>query len=712
MARVPLCIFLAVIAALTAAPARAWVPRSASVPAVKASAPPPFDASLTAPQWKSATTFAHFYDFTDHRAARHATVAYLLYDDKNLYFAVHCEQRGIPITAAQTVDHAGIGSDDHVALNFETSGSGSRVYQFRVNPHGIHDEYSSENARYAPSWKSVATVLPNGDWNAMMIIPLKDIRSNGGVVSWQVNVARLIAAKSEEYTWAYEPTMNDIGSSQFWPELTGLRLSQHAARPKARADIYTLGAAGTDRGLFQDGVGQFVQTKQRTLGVDVTVPVTNTLSFVGTLNPDFSNVEQDQTTIAPQEFQRQYNEYRPFFSQGAQYLNSLPGVNINSADIPFYSPNIGIFDRGFKFEGTQGHAQIGALNAGGPGFNDSAFGYQVNTPDNAFTYAFQGVDAQHTGLSDRMLGGAIATTNPHSGFFALTKYQFERGTLVSDPAQGGDFQIGSGVQTSHWLALAKYQDIGPEYAPVDAYITENDVRGPQIYVQYSGSGRHGVKSYQVLAGADRFVDRSGAAHQSDVFANLTSTFDDQLSFTYGVSTSELRVYTAAYPFYQGAVVLPFNAQSLALGYRDGTPSPIDATYNWGPFANGAGQPVYLQQPGISATRSFGRYGISVAFNGNIEHAMNALAPPLDSQWYRSLSLTRTFGRNTSLAVGLRGINGMGGYGLPGTNLALSFHERFVNLDELYVEYGTPAAAATLNRFIVKFVFHAGGESGT
>ena len=85
---------------------------------------------------------------------------------------------------------------------------------------------------------------------------------------------------------------------------------------------------------------------------------------------------------------------------------------------------------------------------------------------------------------------------------------------------------------------------------------------------------------------------------------------------------------------------------------------------------------------------------------------------LDSQWERSLSVTRSFGKDTSLALGLRGINGDGGFAQPGTNLAVSFHQRFKSLDELYVDYGTPASITTLNRFIVKYVFHVGGDTGT
>ncbi|MDQ2865920.1 MAG: hypothetical protein M3R51_06805 [Candidatus Eremiobacteraeota bacterium] len=704
------------IAALHPIPARAWVPHTASVAAVKVSTPPKLDGTMADPAWRKGVVFDNFYDFTNHRAAAQTTVGYLLYDDRNLYVAVHCRQAGIAITAVQNVDHAGVATDDHISLNLETSGSGARVYQFRANPHGIHDEYSSENSRYAPDWQSTATVSPNGDWSLVMVIPLRILRAQGGQKqNWQIDLVRFIAATNDEYTWAYDDTMQSVGSSQYWPHLTGLQIPASASRPKPRADAYVLGSAGPDRGIFQNGIGNFQPLHARPYGVDVTVPLTNTLAFVGTLNPDFSNVEEDQTTIAPQEFQRQYSEYRPFFAQGANYINVLPGTNINSSDIQFYSPSIGVFDRGLKIEGTQGLASIGLLNVIGDGFDDTAFGYSFSRPDNSLTLALDGVAANHTGLRDDTFGYAAATTNPRNGVFALARITMDRGTNIENPAEANDFQLSAGMQNTHTLALVKYADIGPQYNPVDGYLQINDLRGPQAFYQYTGNGPKGspIKSYQVLFGADRFVDRSGAAHQADLFSNASVTLKNLVTLQYGQTTSNLRSYSNAYPAYTGSQVIAFNNQNVSFGYRDGTPSPVDASYSWGPFANNSFQPIFLQQLSVSTSLQKGRFGVSFAYNGAIEHALpNSPAPPLDSQWLRSVALTRSFGKNASLAIGLREINGNGGYALPGANLALSYHQRFNNLDELYVDYGTPAAISTLNRLIVKYIFHVGGQTGT
>jgi hypothetical protein len=696
----------------TLQPAQAWTPHTETVAAVKAASPPSTDPSLADVNWNIGTTFSDFFDFTNHRATAHATVAHLLYDSQNLYFSVHCNQSGIPIVAAQTIDHAGLANDDHVSLNLETSGSGGRVYRFSVTPRGIHDEHDSENARYAPNWQSTAKILPDGSWNAVMVIPLSEIRAQGGAQqSWQVNVVRYIASTNDVSTWAFDATMADVTASQYWPHLTGLQIVSTAVRARPHADVYALGSLGHDRGVFQNGIGDFQQQRSRMYGADVTVPLTNTVAFVGTLNPDFSNIEQDQTTIAPQEFQRRYNEYRPFFAQGADYVANLPAANVNSADLLFYSPNIGIFNRGLKLEGTQGLSQIGAINVIGNGFNDSVFGYTWNKPDNSLTLAVNGVNANHSGLRDNAFGYGVATSNPHSGVFTIAHLASDRGTLISAPRQANDEQVAIGIQNSRTFAILAYKDIGPQYNPVDGYVSLNDVRGPQALYQYTGAGgMRQIKSYILSVGGDRFVDGSGAAHQVDVFSSASVTFTNLVQLEYSQHTSGLRFYGNPYPAYSQPFVIPFNSQKLSFGYKDGTPAPVDASYSWGPFANNDLQPVFLQQISVSTTRPFGRWSVSLEYDGVLERAQpGSLAPRVDSQWLRSFALTRTFGKSASFAVGLRDISGAGGYATPGTNLSFAFHQRFSGLNELYIDYGTPAATSTLNRWTVKYVFHAGGS---
>jgi hypothetical protein len=720
--------------------ATAAVTETQSFPAVKAASPPPLDAALADPVWQTALQAQNFTNFTDQAPAKLPTTAYLLYDDKNLYVGFVAEQPGVPITATQGVNDVGLGLDDSVTIGIDPSGSGARTYAFTVTPRGVRYETSSESSRYQPLWAAVATRTQAG-YRVMMVIPLTDMRLSGArEQSWRVDFTRRVAATGDLYTWAYDPASNAYCSnnsvstttycdSTRWPLVTGIAVAGAAARPRPYADVYALGSGGSDHNVFETTPGSFTTQPARPIGLDATVPLTTTLSFVGTLNPDFSNVEADQTVIAPQEFPRNYTEYRPFFAQGFNYIDALPHVNVNGpGNVIFYSPALGIVNSGFKIEGTSGQNAIGALDATGDGFDDQAVGYGNARPDGSLSFSLEAVDAHHPGISDQTWGVGGAYANLHSGLQPLFIFEQERGTLVSAASLAQTITPGIILQHGPILIGVLWRDVGPEFAPIDGYNRINDIDGPQAVVAYNGVGGKGsaIKSYSLTAIGDRYVDRSGAVHEADVLGSAGVTLKSLLSLTVSGGASELRSYADAYPAYTDPEENPFNQTGIAIGYKDGTPSPTDFSYSFGPFGvycpgsapqpllcNGETQtyaPAFVQQLDVSTTRQIGHgYGLALEFGGTLEHGID---DPSDSQWLRRLSLTRSFGSEGQLAIGLRSISGTGGFAAPGVNLAVSYHQRLANQSQLYLEYGTPAAIATLHRFIVKYVLHVGGAAGT
>ena len=693
--------------------AHASVPHTAVVRAFKADHAVPLDASLRDPAWQTALTASNFINFTLLRPATHETIAYFLYDDRNLYIGFRCVQTGVPIVATQTIDHSGVGSDDHVTVWIDTSGNGSRTYSFSANPRGVSSETSSENTRYAPAWRTAAATS-GGDYTVMMEIPLAVLRAQSSASqTWRINFERYVANTNEDDTWAFEPAQTSVSNPQYWPQLAGIVLGKSATRPKPHADIYALGSLGSQRNIFQDGYENgaplFEPENARAVGVDATYPFTNTLAFVGTLNPDFSNVEEDQATIAPQEFAKVYTEYRPFFSQGAQYINAVPQVGLlGSSNQLFYTPSIGIFDRGLKIEGTAGQNAIGVLNVIGPGFNDNAYGYAYVRPDNTFSVSTEGVLLNQDGISDDTFAFGSTQTNPHSGQYTDILVATESGTLVTQPGTAQAFTLNEGLRNQHWNLQGIYNNIGPEYEPLDGYTQVNDIRGPGAIAGYSnvGSAQSAIQSYSISVFGDHYFDRSGNVRQADVNAFYSLTFKNLISVSGFFGPSELRSYAQGYPIYSGGVTDWYNRRQIVLGYKNNTSSPIDVSYTWGPFGG-----YYVQQTASSISRVYGLYGITLEWDGNIERTA-AGAPIFNSQWLRRVSLSRSFGRNATLAINYRSINGTGGYSEPGANLALLYEQRFNNADMLYLEYGTPAAPATLHRFIVKYVFHVGGATGT
>ncbi len=744
MLRFVVCTLLAF--ALLGAPVRAAVRASFSFTVARAPHPLPLDAGLSDPAWAAGKVpdgTGPWENATTRSPATLATTAYMLYDDTNLYVGFKAAQESVPIVATQTTNDVGFGIDDFVGIGLDTSGAGSQAYYFETTPRGVRYEQANENVRFRPRWNAAARA-GNGEWSAMMIIPLDVLRvPHGGAQGWRLNFVRSVATRGEHISWVWDPIMQDAPSGT-WPTFAdtrfwaagGLQLAASAAtRPKPRADVYALGSVGEDRNLFQQANGTFLPMNVRMVGGDVSYPLTPTIRFVGTLNPDFSNVEIDQQTIAPQEFQRQLVEYRPFFAQGAAFINAASGPRtpagtyVNPANLVFYSPSVGPFDSGAKVEGTFGNQSFGALTFHGYDetsnntFSDQAYGYEHAVQGGSFIYWSDGVFANHSiAGTDTTIEGGVEARDLANGMIYFFDHAFENGSWVPQghadfteafvDRHKGNFEINGG-----------YLDIGPNYDPIDGFTPNSDIRGPQFYANLLGQ-TPAIKNYGIFFAADRYLDDSGAVHQADTQFFFNATFKNAFSLNgIGEAVGQLRSYGipagpgcsgpilftssfTGYPCYLDGVTQPFNLYQIPVGYRDGSPTPFDVSYAWGPFGDD-----YVHLFTIVTSRPLGRrMSLGLEYDGTYERAF--ATGVLDSQWLRRVSLGYNISSESSLTLELRDINGRGGFATQiGNNLAVAYHQRFPR-GNLYVNFGSPAAGATLNRLIVKYVFHVGADEGT
>ncbi len=703
------------------------------------------DTSLSDPDWirgKIADGNSAFEDITTRSAAPFDTTAYVLYDTQNLYVAFKVQQMNLPITANQTTNNVGFGLDDFVGVGIDTSGNGSTVYYFETTPHGTRYQQASESTRYNPVWRTAAHV-DKGTWIAVMTIPLNALhRGAAATQTWRFNFVRSVAANGEHYTWAFDGTMQDAAiplwpsftDAQFWPRLSGIHLPNgQGFADRVRADAYVLGSGGGDRRLFAQANGSFAPEAARMTGLDFSYALTNTVHFVATLNPDFSNVEVDQQTIAPQEFKRPLVEYRPFFAEGAAFLNPVsPSAGVAQPNNQiFYSPAIGPFDRGMKAEGTFGNQSFGVLQfrgydeTTGNVLDDVAYGYTHALPDQSFSYWSDGVIAHHTVAgNDAAAEVGASFKNVHSSWDGGIDEGFESGSYVVAPGHARALSVWEHLRKPNYEAFIDYSDVTPNYNPIDGFTSISDTRGLAYDVNVSGSSRT-FKNYKLDFASDRFLDESGAVHQSDALVTLKTTLKDQISLSIGPRNGRLRSYTTSapgssgcnnpslvrtaytgYPNYYCGETDVFDQFNVRVGYRDGTQSPVDFAFAEGPFGG-----TFLHQYSISASRPLGtRFSVAGQYAGTYGRTISD--GTLNSQWLRLVSVGYNLGSDSNVALELRSINGLvnGLTTVPGLNLAVSYHSRFSNGSQLYLSFGTPAATQTLNRFIVKYVVHAGPQT--
>jgi hypothetical protein len=720
---------------------------SVSFPAVLRAERAPNDSgpsAFTESIWQKGLMGSDFFNVTTRTPGRLPTLAYVLYDSTNVYVRFDCAQTGVPITALQSTNDIGFGTDDFVGVGIDTSGNGSQVYFFETTPAGVRYQAASENARYEPHWVSSAQRTVTG-WQATLTIPLSAIRRrSGGAQTWRMNFIRGVAATAEHLSWVWNPKMADaVGSAwpiftdaQFWPVIhVAITAKGSAGQARPHAEVFGLASAGNDRRLFQQANGTFLQEPARPLGADVSIPLTSTVNFVGTVDPDFSNVEIDQTTIVPTEFARPLIEYRPFFTQGAAFLNPnlMPSSGaFNPNNVIFYSPDVGPFNSGQKIEGTLGNQAFGVMHfeghneVTGSDFNDVAYGYLQASPDQSLRIWSDGVLA-HDSLAGNDTTAEIGASAQDlgTGVKVGVDESWEGGSYVPDlhHAQAFDSQIG--IQKANYTINELYQDIDPNYGPMVGYTSISDIRGFGTAFKINGA-LPWTKSLSLLVGVDRFFDQSGAVHQSDFGFTGTINFKDQLSLTLFPQIGSLRSYATqapvsgqscespnlvrtsytGYPNYYCPLTQQYSNLGIDLGYRDGTPFPIDVVFGEGPFGGS-----YLHQYSISHSHQLGRrLSFAISYGGTYESSLGELS----SQWLRRVSISEALSADSNVSLEYRVVSGnIGAVNQPaGKNFAASFHQLFRNGNTLYISYGTPAAPQTLDRLIIKYILNYGGGAGT
>ena len=200
-------------------------------------------------------------------------------------------------------------------------------------------------------------------------------------------------------------------------------------------------------------------------------------------------------------------------------------------------------------------------------------------------------------------------------------------------------------------------------------------------------------------------------HQADTQLFLNATFKNLFSLDgVGEAVGQLRSYGipagpdcsgpildqssfTGYPCYLDGVTQPFNLYQIPIGYRDGTPSPIDVSYSVGAVRRQLRASCLRSS---RAARSAQRFSLGLEYDGTYERAFSDGA--LDSQWLRRISLGYNISTESSFSLALRDINGFGGFATHiGNNLAVAYHQRFPDGNELFVNFGSPAAGATINR---------------
>ena len=285
---------------------------------------PVIDGVLDNPVWeREALKIENFHQLSPKEMGdpSEKTVAYVGYDEKNLYVAFRCYDSNPKKIRASVTNRDSCIEDDWVIIFLDTFNEKRRAFGFLLNPLGIQmdclriEEGGNENMDF--SWDTVYFSdgkIDEEGYVVEMAVPFKSIRfPDREDKVWGVTLGRNIPRKGEILLWP-----------DFTREVSGLITQSGEIR--IRGDV--------EKGKNFEIMPVFTSLKTKDskvdpeAGLNLKWGISSDLTLDVTVNSDYSHIEADAPRIeANQRFALYYAEKRPFFLEGMEIFK-FPQVNL------------------------------------------------------------------------------------------------------------------------------------------------------------------------------------------------------------------------------------------------------------------------------------------------------------------------------------------------------------------------------------------------
>jgi hypothetical protein len=326
---------------------------------------PAIDGEINEDVWRNAVVLSDFYQIApgDHTSPTHATEVLLGYDSEFLYvaFRAHDEAGKVRATVAK---RDAVFEDDTVRMFLDTFNDKRRAYMFVFNPLGVQadaifTEGRGEDLSIDIVMESKGVVHKSG-YTVEAAIPFKSLRYEVGKDKlWGVHFLRKTRRLNNE-TDSWMPISRD--KSGVLNQAGHIAVPEHISSEHTLEIIpsLTLSEAGRRVRSFNPTLapnGRFVNDPvQFDPGLTMKYGITSNIMLDLALNPDFAQVEADQTVVtANQRFPIFFEEKRPFFLEGIDIFQTpLNAVHTRAIVDP---------DHALKLTGKQGRNTFGIIYA-------------------------------------------------------------------------------------------------------------------------------------------------------------------------------------------------------------------------------------------------------------------------------------------------------------------------------------------------------------
>ncbi len=292
-----------------------------SIHAVRTSHPPVIDGLLNDSCWIFADVATDFIQRDLHPGlpSEQKTEVRFLYDDDAIYINAFLYEVSADSVLHELSTRDSEANADLFGVFFDTYNDDINAFGFFVTAAGtqIDARYSSEGQDFDWNavWISAVNVTEKG-WAVEMKIPYSALRFSAKEEQmWGFNVVRKIRRLREMSFWnPIDPKINS--TVRQFGHITGLK----NIKPPLRLSI-TPYVAGILNNYPYNEPGVKNTTYNMSGGLDLKYGITDGFTLDMTLVPDFSQVQSDNQVLNLSPFEVQFQERRPFFTEGTELFN-------------------------------------------------------------------------------------------------------------------------------------------------------------------------------------------------------------------------------------------------------------------------------------------------------------------------------------------------------------------------------------------------------
>lgn len=363
----------------------------------------------------------------------------LSYDDEALYIAAFMYDPEPDKIVRNLTERDDLGINDWFFIVLDTYKKGLNAVGFGLTPAGVQIDIQyvtdNEDDAWDAVWKSATQVVDDG-WQAEMAIPYSALRfPESQIQEWAINFSRRIRRKFEVSNWEYvDPNIEGFINQ------TGTLKGIQNIKPPVRLSFTPFVVLGQQ--ISKDKANQSYGA-----GMDLKYGINDAFTLDMTVIPDFSQVRSDDQVLNLSPFEVQFNENRPFFTEGTDIFNKgnfFYSRRIGEA--PFFRQDI-INQEGLSFpDGLKTTAQlINATKISGRMQNGTGLGFFNAIEARSFTKVTDSL-----GNNDKLLEHPLTNYNvsvwdqslKNNSFFSLVNTNVMRqGAAYDANLTGAVFQF-------------------------------------------------------------------------------------------------------------------------------------------------------------------------------------------------------------------------------------------------------------------------------